>query len=76
MRSLSSLPCDASQIARLMLAKFSHTTVSTQSDPLIWTHVIGNGDTVALFERIRDPGSGTVSRTLLKVFQNSDLLVL
>lgn len=60
-----------SQLARVSLAKFSHTTTSSSHNgPLNWSHIFGNGDITAILE------SHVASRVLLKVFQGHEILVL
>lgn len=74
MHAISSKSSESSQIARLTLAKFSHTTTSiNHSGPFSWTHIIGNGEITAVFERFPMLASGA-TQTLLKVFQGYNLL--
>lgn len=76
MHAISSKPSESSQIARLTLAKFSHTTTSiNHSGPFSWTHIIGNGEIAAVFERLPILAPGA-TQTLLKVFQGYNLLVI
>ncbi|RAK97721.1 uncharacterized protein BO80DRAFT_481791 [Aspergillus ibericus CBS 121593] len=67
MHPLSQQPPDSTTLARLSLAKFSHTTTSlNHRGPLHWSHVMGNGDLVGIFER-RTMTNFTPDRILLKV---------
>ncbi|OQD74019.1 hypothetical protein PENDEC_c012G06772 [Penicillium decumbens] len=64
----------ASQVARLPLAKFSHTTTSIDhSGPLSWIHVNGHGDLVCQLERFSG-SSSTPSRLMLRVMNNHGIL--
>lgn len=75
MYSVPQHPREPSQIARLVLAKFSHTTTSIDhSGPLSWTHITGHGDIVAVFERYPALASASAG-TWLKIFQNHEKLV-
>ena len=63
-------PSQSGQLARVPLAKFSHTTtLNNNHGPLNWSHLFGNGDMSAVLER------QAASRVVLKVFQGHDLLV-
>lgn len=65
----------ASQVARLPLAKFSHTTTSIDhSGPLSWIHVNGHGDLVCLLDKFSGSPS-TPSRLILRVVNNHGILV-
>lgn len=68
-------PHDPSQLARLSLAKFSHTTASiNHNGPLNWSHIIGNGDLIGILEN--HPAFFSLpARVLLKVFRDYELLV-
>ncbi|PYI11305.1 hypothetical protein BO78DRAFT_413783 [Aspergillus sclerotiicarbonarius CBS 121057] len=67
MYPLSQEPPDSTTLARLSLAKFSHTTTSlNHRGPLHWSHVMGNGDLIGVLER-RAMTSFTPDRILLKV---------
>lgn len=59
------------ELARLFLAKFSHTATSTgHRGPLNWNHLIGSGEIIGVFEKL------TVSNNVsLKVFHNTDIIV-
>lgn len=65
----------ASQVARLSLAKFSHTTTSIDhSGPLSWIHVNGRGDLVCLLDKFSGSPS-TPSRLILRVLNIHGILV-
>ncbi|KAJ5129583.1 uncharacterized protein N7515_005622 [Penicillium bovifimosum] len=67
-------PPNPPQVLRLTIAKFSHTTTSTDHvGPLNWTHVHGNGDITCTFDKYLDLDS-IPSRLIQKVFQGDDLL--
>ena len=63
------------QLARLSLAKFSHTTTSVNhKGRLNWSHIIGNGDLICILEN--HPAFFSLpARVLLKVFRDYELLV-
>lgn len=65
----------ASQVTRLPLAKFSHTTTGIHhSGPFSWDHVNGCDDLVCLLDKF--PGSAsTPSRLVLRVASNHGILV-
>lgn len=67
------------QLARLVLAKFSYTTTSTlHNAPLNWNHIIGQNDIEAVFERYHASGPGAgqgLGKTVLKVSQHAKVLV-
>ncbi|KAJ6095785.1 hypothetical protein N7486_006531 [Penicillium sp. IBT 16267x] len=67
-------PQIASQVTRLPLTKFSHTTTTiNHSVPLSWTHVNGDGDLVCIVEQI--PGEHSVPpRLVLRVARNDGIL--
>ncbi|KAJ5125802.1 hypothetical protein N7448_005116 [Penicillium atrosanguineum] len=68
-------PQIASQVARLPLAKFSHTATSIDhSGPLSWIHVNGHGDLVCLLDKFSG-SSSTPSRLILRVVNNHGVLV-
>lgn len=71
----SQQPQEPTQLARLPLAKFSHTTTSTgHSGPLNWTHIIGNGDIIGVLDNY--PAVGLAPATMvLRVFQDYEILV-
>ncbi|KAJ9293951.1 hypothetical protein DTO271G3_7327 [Paecilomyces variotii] len=66
------------QLARLVLAKFSYTTTSTlHNAPLNWNHIIGQNDIEAVFERYHASGPGAgrgLGETVLKVSQHTKVL--
>lgn len=63
------------QLACLSLAKYSYTTTSmSHRGPFNWSHIIGNGDIICIFERHAIP-SPLYSRVLLKVMRDHDILV-
>ncbi|KAJ9398051.1 hypothetical protein DTO282F9_4961 [Paecilomyces variotii] len=66
------------QLARLVLAKFSYTTTSTlHNAPLNWNHIIGQNDIEAVFERYHASGPGAgqgLGKTVLKVSQHAKVL--
>jgi len=65
----------ASQVVRLSLAKFSHTTTSIDhSGPLSWIHVNGRGDLVCLLDKFSGSPS-TPSRLILRVLNIHGILV-
>lgn len=65
----------ASQVARLPLAKFSHTTTSIDhSGPLSWIHINGHGGLVCLLDKFSGSPS-TPSRLILRVLNNHGILV-
>ncbi|RAH57482.1 hypothetical protein BO85DRAFT_449464 [Aspergillus piperis CBS 112811] len=69
MQSRAQQPPDPTVLTRLSLAKFSHTTTSlTHRGPLNWSHIMGNGDMTAIFER-RTMTSFTPDRVLMKVLR-------
>lgn len=71
----SQQPQEPIQLARLPLAKFSHTTTSTgHSGPLNWTHIIGNGDIIGVLDNYPVVGLAP-ARTVLKVFRDYEILV-
>ncbi|CAK40610.1 uncharacterized protein BO96DRAFT_337468 [Aspergillus niger CBS 101883] len=75
MQSLTPQTPDSTVLTRLSLAKFSHTTTSlTHRGPLNWSHIMGNGDLTAIFEK-RTMTSFTPDRVLLKVLRVHDSLV-
>ncbi|PWY78315.1 hypothetical protein BO70DRAFT_294293 [Aspergillus heteromorphus CBS 117.55] len=60
---------EPTSLARLSLAKFSHSTTSfNHRGPLNWCHVMGNGDLTGIFERL-PMTSFTPDRILLKVLR-------
>ncbi|KAJ6127093.1 hypothetical protein N7523_002705 [Penicillium sp. IBT 18751x] len=64
----------ASQVARLPLAKFSHTTTSIDhSGPLSWIHVNGTEGLVCLLDKFSG-GPSTPSRLILRVVNNQGIL--
>lgn len=79
MSLISHHPGQSVQLARLVLAKFSHTTTSVEYNaPLSWHHLVGQGDLVAVFEkrRVTAPETNHVhEQTLLKVIRNREVLV-
>lgn len=76
MQSLTPQTPDSTVLTRLSLAKFSHTTTSlTHRGPLNWSHIMGNGDLTAIFEK-RTMTSFTPDRVLLKVLRVHDSLVI
>ncbi|KAL1998811.1 hypothetical protein VTN02DRAFT_5539 [Thermoascus thermophilus] len=76
--SLTSHPGQSVELARLVLAKFSHTTTSVEYNaPLSWHHILGQGDLVAVFEkrRVTAPETNHVhEQALLKVIRNREVL--
>ncbi|KAE8419112.1 hypothetical protein BDV36DRAFT_252548 [Aspergillus pseudocaelatus] len=65
---------EGTQLACLSLAKFSYTTTSiSHRGPFNWSHIIGNGDIVCIFERHAMPAP-LYSRVLLKVMRDHDIL--
>ncbi|KAL2012238.1 hypothetical protein VTN00DRAFT_4956 [Thermoascus crustaceus] len=78
MSMISHRPGQSVQLARLVLAKFSHTTTSIEYNaPLSWHHLVGQGDLVAVFEkrRVTAPETNHVhEQTLLKVIRNREVL--
>ena len=57
------------QLARVSLAKFSHTTTpNNQNGPLNWNHIFGNGDMSAVLER-------QTTTVLFKVVRGVEILV-
>ncbi|OOF99069.1 hypothetical protein ASPCADRAFT_42655 [Aspergillus carbonarius ITEM 5010] len=74
MHPLSQQPPDCTTLARLSLAKFSHTTTSlNHRGPLHWSHVMGNGNLIGIFEK-RTLTSFTPDRVLLKVLSVHETL--
>ena len=66
---------DSTQLARLVLAKFSHTHSSiNHNGPLNWNHLMGNGDLVGIFEKGSKNGP-EIMKVMLRVFQDEELLV-
>lgn len=66
----------ASQIARLPLAKFSHTTTSiNHGGPLGWNHINGRGSLMCVFDRFT-AGPAQPPRLILRVTNNRGILVL
>lgn len=68
-------PHETTQLARLPLAKFSHTTTAVNHNgPLNWSHVFGNGDITGIIEK--QAAFATAPATvLLTVFQDYEILV-
>lgn len=68
-------PRIASQVTRLPLTKFSHTTTTiNHSVPLCWTHVNGDGNLACILEQI--PGEHSVPpRLVMRVARNDGILV-
>ncbi|KAE8328603.1 hypothetical protein BDV39DRAFT_65227 [Aspergillus sergii] len=65
---------EGTQLACLSLAKFSYTTTSIgHRAPFNWSHIIGNGDIICMFERHAIPAP-LYSRVLLKVMRDHDIL--
>lgn len=68
------------QLVRLVLAKFSHATVSADYNaPINWIHLHGQGDLIAIFEKSAATGLSAphIYETLqLKVHQHQQLLVM
>jgi hypothetical protein len=75
MHGLPQQPQEATTLACLPLAKFSHTTTSiNHRGPLNWSHVFGNGDIIGIFERV-SMTAPLPSRVLLKILRDRDILV-
>lgn len=67
---------EPSQLARLPLAKFSHTTTAVNHNgPLNWSHLFGNGDIIGIIESQVTLATAS-ARVLLKVFRDYEILVL
>ncbi|OJJ30468.1 hypothetical protein ASPWEDRAFT_748392 [Aspergillus wentii DTO 134E9] len=74
MYQFSQQPQESSQLARLPLAKFSHAATSiSHSGPLSWSHIIGNGDIISVFEK-RPGATLSTARILLRVSRDCDIL--
>lgn len=69
-------PQEPNQLARLPLAKFSHTTTAVNHNgPLNWSHVFGNGDIIGIIESQATLATAP-ARVLLKVFRDYEILVM
>ncbi|RAL16341.1 uncharacterized protein BO97DRAFT_455850 [Aspergillus homomorphus CBS 101889] len=61
-------------LARLSIVKFSHVTTSlTHSGPLNWSHLIGNNDLIATFERSQSAKLMSES-IILRIFRFQDTM--
>ncbi|PYH89159.1 hypothetical protein BO71DRAFT_444767 [Aspergillus ellipticus CBS 707.79] len=70
----SQQPAEPNPLARLSLAKFSHTTNSiNHRGPLNWCHIMGNGDLTVILER-STMTSFTPDRLLLKILRVHEIL--
>lgn len=75
MHSLSQRPQGPTQLSRLPLTKFSHTTTSINyKGPLTWSHLFSNGDIIVLFERCPRTLS-TGEKVLMKISRDREILV-
>ncbi|OQD83435.1 hypothetical protein PENANT_c016G10619 [Penicillium antarcticum] len=63
-----------SQVLRLAIAKFSHTTTAIDHiGPLTWNHVSGNEDLVCIFEKIHN-GDSVPIRLIQRVIRGNVIL--
>jgi hypothetical protein len=77
MYHLSQRVHESTQLARLSLAKFSHTTTSIHHNgPLNWSHVFSNGDIVCSFLKGSGGISSAQSPIFLRVYQDQTIMVL
>lgn len=75
MHSLSQRTQIPTQLSRLPLAKFSHTTTSINyRGPLTWSHLFSNGDIIVVFERCPSTFSAG-EKVLMKVSRDREMLV-
>ncbi|OJJ45459.1 hypothetical protein ASPZODRAFT_69951 [Penicilliopsis zonata CBS 506.65] len=74
MYSHSQRASNTQELARLLLAKFSHTTTPIEyNSPLSWTHIVGYGDIVAIFEKNQEPASA-LPKILLRIIKDQSIL--